>query len=139
MPDAAVTRIEGQNFQILSCYPVNHYESAPLSVDERAIDALLKPIQKKYEDSLIKSTKLQIKDFVIRLFKKPDQITLFDIEGMTEHKIAFHKISDTLIFAFLLRPLSDSELNKIEKESVGKTYFTGDPSDLAITKEDFKH
>ena len=138
MSGVAVTRIKDQNFQLLGCHQMNDHQSKNFLVDEKAIDALLKPIQREYEDSLMKSTRLQIKDFLIRIFKKPDQIILFDIEGITEHKIAVHKIGK-LIFAFLLRPLSDSELHKIEKESAGKTYFTGDPSDLLRTEEDFKH
>ncbi|MDE0118735.1 MAG: hypothetical protein OXM55_01845 [Bdellovibrionales bacterium] len=138
MNDVAVTRIEDQNFQILSCHQVNGPQSKTLLVDENAIDKLLKPIQRKYEDSVIKSAKLQIKDFLIQIFKKPDQITLFDIENMTEYKIGVHKARE-LVFAFLLRPLSDLELNKIEKESTGKTYFTGDSADFMTTEEDFKH
>ena len=139
MLGTAVTRIKDQNFQILSCYPMNDPESETLSVDEKAIDALFKPIQKEYEGSMLKSIKLQIKDFMIQLFKQPDQITLFDIENIIKYKIGFHKVGEKLVFAFLLRPLSDLELRKIEKESTGKTYFTGDPYDPVKTEEDFKH
>ena len=138
MNDVAVTRIKNQNFQLLSCHQMNDSQSEILSVDESAIDKLLNPIQMKYEDSLIKRTKLKIKDFLIQIFKKPDQITLFDIEDMTEYKIGFHKAGG-LVFAFLLHPLSDSELHKIEKASTGKTYLTGDPSDPVKTEKDFKH
>ncbi len=139
MNDVAVTRIENQNFKILSCHQVNDPQSKTLLVDESAIDKLLKPIQMKYEDSLIKSTKLKIKDFLSQIFKKPDQIALFDIENMAEYKIGVHKAIG-LVFAFLLRPLSDVELHKIEEESTSKTYFTGDSVDFVdIGGEDFKH
>lgn len=138
MSGVAVTRIEDQNFKILSCYQMNNPQSKTLLVDEKAIDALLKPIERKYENSLIKNAKLQIKDFLIQIFKKPDQITLFDIKNMTEYKLGVHKAGE-LVFAFLLHPLSDSELHKIEKESTGKTYLTGDSSDFMKTEKDFKH
>lgn len=138
MSGVAVTRIKDQNFKILSCHPMNDLQNKTLSVDKNAIDALLKPIQRRYEDSLIKNAKLQIENFLNQIFKKPDQITLFDIENMTEYKIGIHK-AGKVVFAFLLHPLSDSELHKIEKESTGKTYFTGDSSDLKRTEEDFKH
>ena len=138
MSDVAVTRINDQNFQVLSCPQVNDSKSKTPAVDEKAIDLMLKPIQEKYEDSLIKSAKRQIKKIVMQTFKEEDQITLFDLEDITEYKIGIHKLG-IIAFAFLLRPLSSAELNKIEKESSGKTYLTGDPSDLLITEEDFKH
>ena len=131
----AVTRIKNQNFKILSCHKMNDPEMKIILIDEEALDFLLEPIQGKYEDSLIKSAKLQIKDFLIQILKEPDQITLFDIEKMKQ-KIGAHKMGK-LVFAFLLYPLSDFELRKIEKESTGKTYLTGDPSDLEKKEEDF--
>ena len=138
MSDVAVTRINDQNFQVLSCPQVNDTKSKTPAVDEKAIDIMLRPIHSEYESSLIKSAKQQVKKIVLQAFKEEDQISLFDLEDIKEYKIGIHKLG-TIAFAFLLRPLSSAELDKIEKESSGKTYLTGDPADLLIKEEDFKH
>ena len=134
-----VTRIEDQNYKIVSCHQVTCFENEILSVDEEAIDILFEPITSKYKDSLIKKAKLQLKKFITDSSKKPAQITVLDIKNIAEYKLAIHKVTEEISFVFLIQPLTDSEFKRIEKESSGKTYLTGDPADLSLTKKDFKH
>ena len=98
---------------------------------------MLRPLRENYEDSLLENFKSKIKDFLLQLLKKKDQITFIDIEQLEEYKIYFHKLGKD-VFGFLLLPLTDEELRKIEKNSVGKSYLAGDPSDLFKTEKDFQ-
>ena len=134
-----VTRIEDQNYKIVSCYQVTCVENETAEIDEEAIDILFEPITNEYKDSLIKKAKLQLKNFVNDPSNKPAQITVLDLKNITEYKLAIHKVTEEISFAFLIYPLTPAEFKKIEKESSGKTYLTGDPADLSLTKEDFKH
>ena len=134
-----VTRLEDQNYKIVSCYQVTCFENETLSVDEEAIDILFEPITSEYKESLIKKAKLKLQDFVTDASKKPAQITVLDIKNIAEYKLAIHKVTENISFAFLIQPLTDSEFKKIEKESPERTLLTGDPDDLFVKKEDFKH
>ena len=139
MPDVAVTQIDGQNFQLLNCLRVvnSRNETTVSEVDNPAIEELLNPLRENYEESSVENFKLKIKDFLPKLLKKKDPITPFKIEQLEEYKIYFHKFGKD-VFGFLLRPLTDEDLSKIEKDSVGKSYLTGDPSDLFKTEKDFQ-
>ena len=135
MSDVAVTKLKGQNFQILSCEKLTNPQSNGLSVNNSAMEKLLNSLRQNYDVSFIDNIKLKITDFLIQLSKQEDQITFLDIK---EYKVCFHKVGK-MVFGFLLHPLSDSDMSKIEKNSVGKSYFTGDFSDIFKTEKDFKH
>jgi len=129
MFDVTVTRINDQNFHMLNCQNL----SDALSTDQEAIATLLSPLN--YDKAFIEDITVELKDFLSQLFKEKDQITFLD-KNIKEYKICFHKF-DTIIFGFLLLPLSEDEMREIDENSVGKTYLTGDFSDMFKTKKDF--
>ncbi len=142
MPDVAVTRIEDRNFQMFSCLQLANAQKDNLLINYSAIERLLEPLsEKNCEDSLIKNLRTKTAKFLVWLFHQSDQIVFLDKEDAKNIKgytVCFHKVQD-IAFGFLLHPLSDSDLRKIERESAGKTYFTGDPNDPIRTDKDFKH
>lgn len=139
MNDVAVTRIGAQNFEIMSCEKVASFKGDNGVLNTSNIQDLIKPLAREnYTEAFIQSIELKIKDFLLNLFDQPDGIRKMDFKSNDhkEYKILYHKMKP-IIFGFLLRPLSDSDMRKIERESVDKTYLTGDVSDMFKTKKDF--
>ena len=139
MNDVAVTRIGDQNFKIMSCEEVASFKGDNGVLKKSNIQKLIKPLTwENYDEAFIQSIESKIKDFLLNLFDQPDGINKMDFKSNDnkEYKILYHKVKP-VIFGFLLRPLSDSDMHKIERNSVEKTYLTGDVSDMFKTKKDF--
>ncbi len=141
MEGVAVTRIKDQNFQMLSCYHIADYKKDENKVvfNKQHVKRLLSPL-KEIEGGRIAINKVeeQAKDFLLKNLQEAPQIILwkFKSERETEYGIAFQKVG-TVIFAFLLTPLTDDELKEIERQSEGVSYWTGDSADPFTTKKDF--
>ena len=139
MNDIAVTRIGNQNFKIMGCEEVAFFKGDEGVLKKNNIQKLIKPLTcENYDEAFIQNIELKVKDVLSSLFDQPDGINKMDFKNSDnkEYKILFHKVKP-VIFGFLLHPLSDSDMRKIECNSVRKTYFTGDVSDTSKTKEDF--
>ena len=139
MNDVAVTRIGDQNFEIMSCEKVASFKGDNGVLKKSNIQKLIKPLTwENYDEAFIQSIESKIKGFLLNLFDQPDGINKMDFKSNDnkEYKILYHKVKP-VIFGFLLRPLSDSDMRKIERNSVEKTYLTGDVSDMFKTKKDF--
>ena len=139
MNDVAVTRIGDQNFEIMSCEKIASFEGDSGVLKKSNIQKLIKPLTlENYDEAFIQSIESKIKGFLLNLFDQPDGINKMDFKSNDnkEYKILCHKVKP-VIFGFLLRPLSDSDMRKIERDSVEKTYLTGDVSDMFKTKKDF--
>ena len=139
MNDVAVTRIGDQNFEIMSCEEIASFKGDNGVLKKSNIQKLIKPLTwENYDEAFIQSIESKIKGFLLNLFDQPDGINKMDFKSNDnkEYKILYHKVKP-VIFGFLLRPLSDSDMRKIERNSVEKTYLTGDVSDMFKTKKDF--
>ena len=139
MNDVAVTRIKERNFQVLSCYSIADCQSDKVIFNNTFMKYLLDPLKEDQNDgAFIKETEKLAKDFLLKYLEKAPEIILLNFKNKKEkeYSIAFQKVG-SVVFAFLLTPLSDAELHQIEKNATGKTYLTGDPSDAFTTKEDF--
>ena len=86
----------------------------------------------------VQGARLKIKEFVSGLFDLPDgKIKKMKFKGDNgKEYTALCQMVGTVIFSFLLLPLSDKEFREIEKNSTGKTYLTGDPNDMFKTEDD---
>ena len=139
MEGVAVTKIKDQNFKILSCLEVASFKGSAGALQEAHIQELIEPlIEEGCNGAFIKNTESKVKDFVLSLFDRPDGFEKMDFkdDNNQEYQILYHKVKP-VIFAFLLQPLSDEDLREIEKNSKGKTYFTGDTVDMFKTEKDF--
>jgi len=139
MNDVAVTRIGNQNFKIMSCEEVAFFKGNEGILKKNNIQELIKPLAcENYDEAFIQNIALKVKDVLLSIFDQPDGINKIDFKSSDskEYKILLQKVKP-VIFGFLLHPLSDSDMREIERNSVKKTYFTGDLSDISKTKEDF--
>lgn len=140
MEDTAVTRVDDQNYKILSCLEVASIKKGGGDLKEDGIEELIEPLAwERCSGDSIQAIKSKIKTFVSGLFDLPNgKITKTKCKGDNgkEYTALCQRVGP-VIFAFLMLPLSDEEFREIEKNSVGKTYLTGDPADMFKTKEDF--
>ena len=139
MEDTAITRIDDQNFKVLSCLKVASVKDGSGVLLEAGIKDLIEPlIWEGCSGDFIQSIESKIKGFVSGLYDLPDgKIKKMGFKASNNKDYtALCQMVGTVIFAFLLLPLSDEEFRKIEENSVGKTYLTGDPADMFKTKED---
>ena len=138
MEDTFVTKIGNLNFKILSCMEVADLKSGKGSLNEANIQELMEPlIEKGYKGDFIKKVESKIKSFVSSLFDLPDEVKKMDFkdDNNQEYSILCHKVSP-VIFGFLLQPIDAEKLREIEKNAKGKTYLTGDMTDMFKTKKD---
>ena len=139
MEDTAVTRIGDQNFEILSCENIADFTEDDDVTNKILIQRVLRPLtMENYDESFIQSIESKVNKFLLNACKQPDGISNMDFKDdeKKEYKILFHKAMD-IKFGFLVRLLSAAQMSEIERNAVGKTYMTGDMSDLWVTKEDF--
>ena len=140
MEGTAVTRLEDQNFQILSCYQIADYDKEDkVFFNKQHLKELLRPL-KEIEGGriVIKKVEEQAKDFLLKNLEKAQKIVLWNFKSQREtaYSIAFHKLKG-VIFAFLLTPITTAELKEIESQATGVSYLTDDDADLSKTKKDF--
>ena len=134
----AVTQIEGQNFKMLSCLEVASVKENKLVLLEDGIKEMLEPLilegcKKDFRGRIEE----KIKSFILGLSNKKEELSKMEFTGDNhrEYKIFFHNLK-VIIFGFLVYPLTDEMLRQLEKEYSGKTYLTGDMSDMFKTKKD---
>ena len=138
MDGVAVTRIEDQNFKILSCLEVLSFKNGKTTLEENNIKALIEPlIWEGCKKDFMISIESQINRFIVSLNQKQG-ISKMDFKGDNnqQYKLLCHNINPR-IFAFLLQPINEEEMKEIEKNSSGKTYLTGDLDDMFKSKKDF--
>ena len=139
MEDTAVTRIGNQNYKILSCLKTASFKEGKGFLEEDGIQELVAPLfWEGCHPDFLKEVESKVRKFMKSLFDQEDGFQKIKFKGddNKEYTILSHKIKPA-IFSFLLLPLSDKQMQEIEKNAKGKTYLTGDPSDMFKTKKDF--
>ena len=139
MEGVAVTRIKDQNFQMLSCYQIADCQNNKVIFNKHNLERFFKPLEAaEGSGAFIEKVEKQAKDFLLKNLQQAPQIILwkFKSDRGTAYGIAFQKVTE-VIFAFLLRPITDEELKEIESQAEGVSYLTGDRDDLSKTKKDF--
>ena len=124
---SAITNIDGENFRLLSLEQVFLLEEKEIRWSATAMKRFLRPLseQEGFNEAQIKSVEWEVKHSGLKLFemkKREFYMLNFENREKKRYSVYFHKVKP-VIFAFLLSPLSDAEMEKIKKNSKGSFVF----------------